>query len=168
MPALAMTEQYRVRVTKDNLVFSAAHFITFNGHVCERLHGHNWRVAVEAHGGLDENFYVIDFIALRDAVQKIVNQLDHRMLLPTEHKSISVWTSEREVEVTFEDRRWVFPREDCLLLPIENTTAERLAFWVGGRLQEELPPAALAQVSALEVQVEENFGQWGICRIPIK
>jgi 6-pyruvoyltetrahydropterin/6-carboxytetrahydropterin synthase len=168
MPAPAMTEQYRVRVTKDSLVFSAAHFITFNGNVCERLHGHNWRVAVEAYGTLDENFYVIDFIAVRDAVQKIVNQLDHRMLLPTEHKSISVWTSEREVEVTFEDRRWAFPREDCLLLPIENTTAERLAFWIGERLKEELPPSALAQVSALEVQVEENFGQWGICRIPIK
>jgi 6-pyruvoyltetrahydropterin/6-carboxytetrahydropterin synthase len=168
MPAPAMTEQYRVRVTRDNLVFSAAHFITYAGNICERLHGHNWRVAVEAYGGLDENFYVIDFIAVRDAVQKIVGQLDHRMLLPTEHKSISVWTSEREVEVTFEDRRWVFPREDCLLLPIENTTAERLAFWIGGRLQEEFPPAALAQVSAIEVHVEENFGQWGICRIPIE
>jgi 6-pyruvoyltetrahydropterin/6-carboxytetrahydropterin synthase len=168
MPAPAMTEQYRVRVTKDNLVFSAAHFITYSGNVCERLHGHNWRVAVEAIGGLDENYYVIDFIALRDAVQRIVSQLDHRMLLPTEHKSISVWTSEREVEVTFEDRRWVFPREDCLLLPIENTTAERLAYWIGGRLQEELPAASLAQVSSLEVQVEENFGQWGICQIPIK
>src|SRR5260221_13456283 len=95
---IPMSEQYRVRVTKDHLVFSAAHFITFNGNVCERLHGHNWRVAVEAAGGLDENLYVIDFIALRDAVQKIVGELDHRMLLPTEHKSISVWTSEKEVE----------------------------------------------------------------------
>jgi 6-pyruvoyltetrahydropterin/6-carboxytetrahydropterin synthase len=165
--ALAMNEQYRVRVTKDQLVFSAAHFITFNGNVCERLHGHNWRVAVEASGELDENFYVIDFLALRDAAQKIVSQLDHRMLLPTEHKSISVWTTEKEVEVTFEDRRWVFPREDCLLLPVENTTAERLAWWIGGRLQEELPPASLKHVSAIEIEVEENFGQWGICRIPL-
>jgi 6-pyruvoyltetrahydropterin/6-carboxytetrahydropterin synthase len=163
-----MNEQYRVRVTKDHLVFSAAHFITFNGNVCERLHGHNWRVAVEAGGGLDENFYVIDFIALRDAAQKIVNELDHRMLLPTEHKSISVWTSEKEVEVTFDDRRWVFPREDCLLLPVENTTAERLAWWIGGRLREELPAAALELVTWLEVEVEENFGQWGICRLPIE
>lgn len=160
-----MSEQYRVRVTKDHLVFSAAHFITFNGNVCERLHGHNWRVAVEAAGDLDENFYVIDFIALKDAVQKIVNQLDHRMLLPTEHSAISVWTSEREVEVTFADRRWIFPREDCVLLPIENTTAERLASWIGGRLCEELP-AALERVTMLQVEVEENFGQWGICRIP--
>src|SRR6267154_6002230 len=153
MPASSMSEQYRVRVTKDQLVFSAAHFITFNGNVCEHLHGHNWRIAVEAVGKLDENFYVIDFIALRDAVQKIAGELDHRMLVPTEHKSISVWTSEREVELTFENRRWVFPREDCVLLPIENTTAERLAWWIAGRLRDELPRAALENVSSLDVEV---------------
>ncbi|HEY3968822.1 MAG TPA: 6-pyruvoyl tetrahydropterin synthase family protein [Planctomycetaceae bacterium] len=163
-----MSEQYRVRVTKDHLVFSAAHFITFNGNVCERLHGHNWRVAVEAAGALDENFYVVDFIALRDAVQKIVAELDHRMLIPTEHRSMNVWTSEREVEITFEDRRWVFPRDDCVLLPLENTTAERLAWWIGQRLCEGMPATALQLVTSLDVEVEENFGQWGICRVPIE
>ena len=30
---------YRVRVTKDSLVFSAGHFITFNGDQCERIPG---------------------------------------------------------------------------------------------------------------------------------
>src|SRR6188768_908712 len=105
--------EYRVRVTKDHLVFSAAHFITFNGNVCERLHGHNWRTAVEVAGPLDENSYVFDFVALRDALATIVGELDHRMLLPAKHPSIHVAQTDREVEVTFEDRRWVFPREDC-------------------------------------------------------
>lgn len=152
-------EQYRVRVTKDNLVFSAAHFITFNGNVCERLHGHNWRVAAEVAGPLDENFYVFDFIALRDALQQIVNELDHHMLLPTQHRAIRVAETTREVEVTFEDRRWIFPREDCVLLPIENTTAERLAWWIGLRLRERI---ATAKPTSLRVEVEENFGQWGV------
>lgn len=40
--AIMSDAQFRVRVTKDHLVFSAAHFITFNGNICERLHGHNW------------------------------------------------------------------------------------------------------------------------------
>ena len=153
-------EQYRVRVTKDHLVFSAAHFITFNGNVCERLHGHNWRVAAEVAGPLDENYYVFDFIALREALQAIVNELDHRMLLPTLHKAIKVRATDREVEATFEERRWVFPREDCVLLPIENTTAERIAAWIGGRLREQI--VAKVAVSSLRVEVEENFGQWAI------
>ena len=80
-----MSESYHVELTKDTLVFSAAHFITFNGNVCERLHGHNWRVKAEVHGPLDENHYVVDFIALRDTLAGICAQLDHHMLLPTEH-----------------------------------------------------------------------------------
>ncbi len=65
-----MTETYQVHVTKDYLVFSAAHFITYGGDNCERLHGHNYRVQAEAEGPLDENHYVIDFIVLRDALAR--------------------------------------------------------------------------------------------------
>lgn len=160
-----MPEHYRVRVTKDHLVFSAAHFITFNGNVCERLHGHNWRVASEVAGTLDENFYVFDFIALRDALQALVNELDHRMLLPTLHQSIHVNAGDREVEVTFADRRWIFPREDCILLPVENTTAERLAWWLAGRLRERIAATGAKNLEMVRVEVEENFGQWGVCEL---
>ena len=157
--------KFRVRVTKDHLVFSAAHFITFNGNVCERLHGHNWRTAVELTGPLDENRYVFDFIALRDAMQKIVNELDHRVLLPTRHRQIRVQSDEREVTATFEERRWVFPREDCVLLPVENTTAEEIAAWIATRLRSVVAAQPGANISTIQVEVEENFGQWAICEL---
>lgn len=161
-------EQYRVRVTKDHLVFSAAHFITFNGNICERLHGHNWRVAVEVVGPLDQNSYVFDFIALRDATQKLVNQLDHRMLLPTRHPAIRVTADDREVTATFEERRWVFPREDCILMPVANTTAELIAHWIGLQLRDAIRqhPGG-SELKVLQVEVEENFGQWAICELPM-
>ena len=41
-----MAEHYKVRVTKDHLVFCAGHFISYEGDKCERLHGHNYRAAV--------------------------------------------------------------------------------------------------------------------------
>jgi 6-pyruvoyltetrahydropterin/6-carboxytetrahydropterin synthase len=161
-------ERYRVRVTKDHLVFSAAHFITFNGTICERLHGHNWRVAVEVAGPLDENHYVFDFIALRDATQKLVNELDHHVLLPTQHPSIRVVANEKEVTTTFEERRWVFPREDCVLLPVANTTAELIAHWIALHLKDVfLRHAGGKHLELLRVEVEENFGQWAMCEIPV-
>lgn len=154
-------------MTKDQLVFSAAHFITFNGNICERLHGHNWRVAVEVEGGLDENGYVFDFIALRDAVQKIVLELDHRMLLPTDHPRIRVTADDREVTARFEDRRWVFPKDECVLLPVANTTAELIARWMAERLRAVLAAVAGHQVETLRVDIEENFGQWARCELAI-
>src|SRR5947199_4495829 len=74
--------RYKVRVTKDYLVFSSGHFITYAGDNCERIHGHNYRVAVEVEDDLDENHYVFDFLALRDLARGITDELDHRMLLP--------------------------------------------------------------------------------------
>ena len=162
-------ERYRVRVTKDHLVFSAAHFITFNGNICERLHGHNWRVAVEVAGPLDENHYVFDFIALRDATQQLVNELDHRVLLPTLHREIHVTDEGKEVTAVFGDRRWVFPREDCILLPVANTTAELIARWLAYRLKQVfLLQVGGQDLDSLRVEVEENFGQWAICEISTK
>ena len=70
-----MSESYCVRLEKEYHVFSAAHFITFNGDVCERIHGHNYRVFAEVDGPLDENHYVVDFIAMRDELRAIVDGL---------------------------------------------------------------------------------------------
>ena len=154
-----MSQSYHVRIEKDYLVFSAGHFITFDGDVCERLHGHNYRVAAEVHGPLDENHYVVDFIALRDTLKAIVDELDHRMLLPTEHSKIHVAAVDHEVEVRFEDRRWVFPRNDCVLLPVANTTSELLARHIGRRLLADLEDRTGARLSLIVVEVDDCFGQ---------
>lgn len=163
------SEKWSVRVTKDTLVFSAAHFITFNRNVCERIHGHNWRVEAEIEGPLDENHYVFDFIALRDGLQALIHELDHRVLLPDRHPSILVEVSQddREVTARFNDRRWVFPREDCLILPIENTTAELIARWIGQSLIARLKLIQQPGLERLRISVEENFGQWANCWLPL-
>lgn len=160
-----MSETYHVRVTKDYLVFSAAHFITFNGNICERLHGHNYRVAAEVFGPLDENHYVVDFIALRDALRELVAELDHFVLLPTEHPLIRVTAGETSVEAAFEDRRWVFPRGDCVLLPVANTTAELLARYLGQRLLQSLWDRAGYRPERLRIEVDECEGQIGVCEL---
>ena len=158
---------YRVRLEKEQHVFSAAHFITFAGDVCERLHGHNYRVAVEVEAPLDVNQYVIDFIALRDELKQITDELDHRMLLPTGHPLIRVTDDGREVQAVFtpDGRRWIFPHGDCAILPIANTTAELLARYIGERLRAALAARTKVTPTRLVVAVDENHGQWGICEL---
>lgn len=157
--------QFRVLLQKEQLVFSAAHFITFAGDICECLHGHNYGVKAEVAGLLDENKYVVDFIAFRDSLASIVKELDHHMLLPTTHPLIHVKELADEVEVTFRNKRWIFPREDCKLLPVTNTTAEEIARWIGLRLKEAMAPKLKSPLDWLEIGVDENHGQWGYCRL---
>jgi len=154
-----MSESFKVRVTKDHLVFCSGHFISYEGDKCERLHGHNYRTAVEVEGELDDNFYVFDFIALKNRTRAITDELDHRMMLATRNVLIHVEEGPRGVGVRYRDREWLFPRDDCVLLPIENTTAELLARWIGQRLLEDLRKQHGYRPRVLRVEVEENIGQ---------
>ncbi len=158
---------FRVRVTKDYTVFCAGHFITYEGDRCETLHGHNYRAAASLEGALNANHYVFDFVTFKKLLRATCDQLDHRMLLPLHNPLIVVTQDEREVEVVFRDRRYVFPREDCVLLPIANTTAELLAEWIAGELKAELVRRNATGLTTLEVEVEETVGQTAYCRIAL-
>lgn len=160
-----MSETYHIRLAKERFVFSAAHFITYDGDVCEPLHGHNYHVAAELHGPLDENHYVVDFIKARDALQQICDSLDHRMLLPLSHRTIKVVAADGEVTVTHGAKRWVFPREDCVILPVANTTAELLARYIAVQLRDAINDQTGSTPSRLSVSVDECDGQWGVCTL---
>jgi 6-pyruvoyltetrahydropterin/6-carboxytetrahydropterin synthase len=154
-----MPEKYKVKVEKDSFVFSAGHFITYDGDHCERLHGHNYRASVEVTGPLDENQYVFDFIALRDLFAKMINGLDHRMLLPGQSDKIHLQSDQNNWRVTYKDRYWSFPQDECIVLPISNTTTELLARWLGLQLLEEFSKNNLPMPEKMTITCEENFGQ---------
>jgi 6-pyruvoyltetrahydropterin/6-carboxytetrahydropterin synthase len=153
------TERFKVHVTKDHLVFCCGHFISYHGHKCERLHGHNYRAAVEIEGPLQEDFYVFDFVALKARTKAITDELDHHMLLATRNPVIKVDEHTASVDVRYRDRQWLFPREDCILLPIENTTAELLAKYIAVRLLDSLKIDERFVPEVLRVEVEEAPGQ---------
>ncbi len=153
------TSSYQVRVTKDFLVFSSGHFITYLGDQCEPIHGHNYRVTVEVEDELDANHYVIDFIALKDWTLEILKELDHRMLLPTKSSLILLSDDGPNVRATYRNRYWSFPREECALLPIANTTAELLASYIADRLRSSIAAHGLSTPQMIRVEVEECFGQ---------
>ena len=157
---------YRIHVAKDYTVFSAAHFITYDGHQCEELHGHNYRVAVGLEGALDENAYVFNFVPLKRALREIVNRLDHKMLLAQDNPLLQIETDADSICVTYalKHKRYVFPRAEVALLPIPNTTSEMLAAWVCGQLRQALNGHDTRHLRAVEIEVEESFGQRAIYR----
>ena len=160
-----MAATYKVRVTKDQLVFCSGHFISYEGDKCERLHGHNYRTTVEVEGDLDANAYVFDFIVLKHRTKAITDELDHRMMLPTRNPHIRVEERPRSVHVRYRDREWLFPRDDCVLLPVENTTAELLARYIAERLADELLRQHEYRPRVLRVEVEESIGQSATCEL---
>ena len=160
--------EFSVSVTKDYLVFASAHFITFAGHRCEGLHGHNYRARVTLEGALDEeSWFVFDFVALKHLMRDLCDAIDHKVLLPLHNPKIQIAgeAGSDSITVAYEGKpRYVFPRTDCALLPVTNTTVEMLAELLTDRLRAELRKRGARGLTAIEMEVEENFGQSAVYR----
>ncbi|NOT07796.1 MAG: 6-pyruvoyl tetrahydropterin synthase family protein [Gemmatimonadales bacterium] len=156
-------------VSKEYLSFSAAHFITLAGHQCESLHGHNYRVGVTVAGGVDpECAFVVDFAVLKKILRPYVQAVDHRVILPTENpKLVLREEGDRLVVDYLSKERFVFPRSNCALLPITNTTAEMIAEYLAHRVREDLVKEGLSHLDELEIEIEESAGQSGYYRLRI-
>jgi len=154
--------EYAVRVHPGELHFNAAHFITFDG-TCENLHGHNFHVELEARGQNTEDAFVIDFVLLNRLASGICRELHDGVLVPAQSNEVAIAERDGMVSVESYGKRFLLPRENVIILPLSNTTAEMLAFHIGNRLMEELRRAgAAANLASLQVAVEEADNQWGI------
>jgi 6-pyruvoyltetrahydropterin/6-carboxytetrahydropterin synthase len=157
---------YRVHVSRDNLMFAAGHFVSYEGQKVEPLHGHNYRFGVTVEGPLDENAYVFNFVTLKRLMKRVADELDHRMILPRDNPLIDVEPQgDGGVIVRARGQWYRFPQDDVVILPLPNTTAEMLARHLCGRLREELSAVADAtHLTAIEVTIEETFGQEAVYR----
>jgi 6-pyruvoyltetrahydropterin/6-carboxytetrahydropterin synthase len=160
MPA---RQSFRVDVTKDYLKFSAAHFIAYPG-FRERLHGHNYRVAIALDGQLGPQGYVVDFGVVKRIARRLCERLDERLLIPEQSDCLEIRTEGDAVHVRYEQDAFRFPLADVLLLPIVHTSVEELAQYLAGELRRELDAEGVGPLDAIEVSVEESFGQRAIYR----
>lgn len=151
---------HRVAVERNTLRFAAGHFATYEGR-CEPIHGHNYEVSVEVEGALTEDGWVIDFSALKSMTRDICRELDHKFLLQRDSTLLEIDEGENNWKVRFGERGWVLPKSDVVVLPIDNTTAERLAEWIGGRLRDALAKRGAGNITSVAVGVEEMPGQTG-------
>jgi len=147
---------FKVHVTKDYLVFCAAHFATYEGE-CEPLHGHNYRASVTVEGELQADQFVFNFVTLKRLMRKLVDRLDHRLLLAADNEQMTITTTGEEITVVALGKRYVVPQSDGLILPIANTTAECLAQYLAGQLRAEI--GHLPNLTACEMEVSEVEGQ---------
>src|SRR5260370_31160686 len=142
-------------VDKAAIGCAAAHFSILEGG-SERIHGHNYHVAVRARGRVRPRGTVVDFRLIKDALIAECDALDHRMLLAADCPDVEVRDDgQGGVEVREGGRRFVFPPDEVCLLPVPNTTCDCLAGYLAGRLRGRLGSLEVR----LEVTVEEAPGQ---------
>jgi len=73
-----MAASYRLKVVTE---FASAHTLRDYPGACSRMHGHNWKLELEATASqLDEVGMAIDFKKMKQAANEVGDELDHRYL----------------------------------------------------------------------------------------
>jgi len=158
-----MTTEFEVYVSKADFKFNCAHFIAFRG-FRERLHGHNYSVAVkvtgQSHVGSDG--YVMDFGDIKKATRALCKELNEYFICPANSDVMSVEEQGTQICLTCEDgATFSFPKTDVAMLPLVHSSAEEMCHYLWCRLVRTigLEQLRIRGIKALEVSVAEAPAQ---------
>ncbi len=144
--------RHAVRIEDPKSGFSASHFL-YDHRKCSRIHGHNYDVALEISGPLNDKHFVVDFYDLKQELKQITSVLDHKILLPTDSEHIAISEKGTQVSIQMGEKHYEFPNSDVVLLPIEATSAELLAKYLYDRLKPGYPSPEYSII----VEVAESY-----------
>ena len=158
------SERWAIHMHKEYFKFSCAHFLIFPDGSKERLHGHNYHVEAEIEGSLGDRGLVIDFILVKPVIRELCDSLDEHWILPGEHPELEIVVgNDGHTEITYRECRYRVPSDEVLVLPMNNTSAENLASWIGRELVKRITEKfGRSQIQKLRLSVSETPGQWGV------
>lgn len=152
-----------VYLCKEQMKFNAAHFIAYEGYR-ERLHGHNYKVALKVWGQRSSDGYVIDFGVVKSAVRSLCKELNEHVLIPCRSDVLVITKTQQAVQVKCQDGScFSFPIVDCKMLPIVHSSGEELAQYMLWRTIKHFGEEYLKQdrkIRAMELSVAEAENQY--------
>jgi 6-pyruvoyltetrahydropterin/6-carboxytetrahydropterin synthase len=157
---------HRISIAREQYKFSCAHMTVFADGTKERLHGHNYTIAVAVEVSSIELARMLPFAPIKQALAELCARWKEHVLLAATNPHFEVVRDGAELEFRLCGERYVLPRGDALILPIDNVSVEALAAHVAELLVPRL--AAFPTAQLLEVTIEESPGQGASCTLPLR
>lgn len=157
--------RHRIEIARERYKFSCAHMTVFPDGTKERLHGHNYYVSIAVELS-DVSFErMIDFGVFKDALATLCGEWKEYTLLAARNPFFEIVSdSDLEIEFRLCGSRYVLPRGDVKLLPVDNVSVEALSTHLCELLFERLGSAIRTDsVRGFEVTISENPGQGASC-----
>lgn len=160
-----MSKRYTtIEIEKEYLHFSAAHFTIFSATERERLHGHNFFVAIKVTSEVGENGMCFDYNILKDTLRTICERYDEYMLIPASSPYLKIEEDDSRYILKFNDEVLTYLKSDCLLLPVLNITVEELSSHLLDLLVADKEAIAAMKLTDIELKVSSGPGQWGVAK----
>ena len=134
----------------------------------ERLHGHNYTLALALEVDRIELAAMIPFAPIKAALGELCAAWKEHVLIARDNPRLELVRDDSELELRLCGQRYVFPRGDVMLLPIDNISVEALAAHAAVELRDKLDAELAApHVRTLEVTIEESPGQGASCTLTL-
>ena len=157
-----MARLFTLELAKEDMKFSAGHFTIFSATERERLHGHNFRVAVEITARMQDNGMGFDYGVYKRRIRDLCDAWDEYFILPGQSPYLQIRESGDQILARFNGQEIPFLAEDVLILPIVNATVECFSQLFLERLMADPDEIARFQIEALRVKVYSGPGQCGV------
>jgi 6-pyruvoyltetrahydropterin/6-carboxytetrahydropterin synthase len=158
--------RHRIVLAREQHKFSCAHMTVFADGTKERLHGHNYTIAVAVDVDRVDLQAMIPFAPIKAAIAELCATWKEHLLVAATNPFLELISDGDELEFRLCGDRYVMPRQDAILLPIDNISVEALAAHVATIL-ERIAALDATHVRALEVTVAESPGQGASCSIDL-
>jgi 6-pyruvoyltetrahydropterin/6-carboxytetrahydropterin synthase len=141
---------------KEKIRFSSAHVIP-EYEKCGRLHGHTYAVNIKLYGKPDKKGIILDFSIIKELINNIVKKIDHKIIIPKKSKFANIKINDTYLNMETLGKKYLFPIEDCIILPIDSTSAEKLSMYILDKFIEKI--RLYSNLSKIELGIDEGFGQ---------
>lgn len=159
--------RHRISIARAEYKVSCAHMTVFPDGTKERLHGHNYAIKIALDVDRVDLAAMLPFQAVKAELAALCAAWKERVLIARDNPFLELVRDDDELELRLCGARYVFPRGDVLLLPVDNISVEGLAGHIAQLLAGKLAPVA-PHAHALEVTVEESPGQGASCTVPLR
>lgn len=159
-----MVKLSSILIEKQYLHFSAAHFTIFSATDRERLHGHNFRLAVEITGEVDDNGLCFDYAIYKKILIDLCSTYDEYVLIAKNSPHLEISSDDDYYYVKHNGKTQPLFKDETILLPVRNVTIEELAHYFLGELAKDAEHLEKLKIHALEVRVSSGPDQWGSAR----
>ena len=141
---------------EEKIRFSSAHIIP-EYEKCGRLHGHTYAVHAKLFGEPNDKGIIIDFSIIKNNLKEIITKLDHKILIPKKSKYAKISINKKNITMETLGKKYILPKEDCILLPIDSTSAEKLSLYILDNFLKNI--REYNNIIKIELGVDEGYGQ---------
>ena len=150
-----------VELHKEELKFSAGHFMLLSATQRESMHGHDYQIHVAFHTFIEHNGMAFDCRLYKQRLLNICQSLDYRFILPSQSEYLQLCEENDKWIAKFDQQMIPFLKQDAVVLPICNVTLEELSHWFLEQITADQSELTMHHIHGITVKVYNGRGESG-------